>query len=170
MRFGVLGELAVWTDEGDPVDIPGAKVRALLAVLLVHRGEPVPADRLREELWEEPPPDPAAALQTAVSRLRRAPVPVAGCGHGARPCTRTRSGLHLPGWSNKSVRHAYDGKLAILTERMAFSCNNATYPTPHPRSRRHRGNQSPFQNPRSRGRRRPAPGHPGHRRRSRTGL
>ncbi|WP_152487076.1 AfsR/SARP family transcriptional regulator, partial [Nocardiopsis halotolerans] len=72
MRFGVLGELAVWTDGGAPVGVPGAKVRSLLAVLLVYRGEPVTADRLCEELWDAPPPDPAAALQTTVSRLRRA--------------------------------------------------------------------------------------------------
>ncbi|MFI6574843.1 AfsR/SARP family transcriptional regulator [Nocardiopsis sp. NPDC050513] len=72
MRFGVLGQLAVWTDDGTPVTVPGAKVRALLAHLLVHRGSWVSADRLSLDLWEDPPPDPAAALQTAVSRLRRA--------------------------------------------------------------------------------------------------
>lgn len=72
MRFGVLGQLEVWTGADEPVRIPGAKVRALLALLLVHLGGPVSADRLREELWDEPPPDPAGALQTAVSRLRGA--------------------------------------------------------------------------------------------------
>ncbi len=72
MRFGVLGQLQVWTDDGEPVRVPGAKVRALLAFLLVHPGEPVSVDRLREELWNNPPPDPAGALQTAVSRLRGA--------------------------------------------------------------------------------------------------
>ncbi|RNL82100.1 BTAD domain-containing putative transcriptional regulator [Halostreptopolyspora alba] len=73
MRFGVLGPLAVWTNEGHAVSIPGAKVRGLLAHLLVSSGDPVSADRLLEELWHgEPPPDGAAAVQTAVSRLRRA--------------------------------------------------------------------------------------------------
>ncbi|CAL9411807.1 hypothetical protein SUDANB121_01684 [Nocardiopsis dassonvillei] len=72
MRFGVLGPLAVWTDGGASVGVPGAKVRALLALLLVHRGEAVSVDRLVEELWDAPPPDPAAAVQTAVSRLRGA--------------------------------------------------------------------------------------------------
>ncbi|WP_017599567.1 AfsR/SARP family transcriptional regulator, partial [Nocardiopsis lucentensis] len=72
MRFGVLGQLAVWTDDSAPVTVPGAKVRALLAHLLVHREKWVSADRLSLDLWEDPPTAPAAALQTAVSRLRRA--------------------------------------------------------------------------------------------------
>ncbi|RSM87911.1 AfsR family transcriptional regulator [Kibdelosporangium aridum] len=73
MRFGVLGPLAVWTNDGTPVTIPGAKVRALLAVLLVHRGEPVSADRLIDDLWGDTPPRNAqAALQVKVSQLRKA--------------------------------------------------------------------------------------------------
>ncbi|MFF5205922.1 BTAD domain-containing putative transcriptional regulator [Streptosporangium sp. NPDC000396] len=73
MRFGVLGPLAVWTDGGEPVTIPGLKVRALLADLLVHQGRPVSADRLVDDLWgEEPPGNPAGALQVRVSQLRRA--------------------------------------------------------------------------------------------------
>lgn len=55
------------------MSIPGAKVRGLLAHLLVGSGDPVSADRLLEELWHgDPPPDGASAVQTAVSRLRRA--------------------------------------------------------------------------------------------------
>ncbi|MCY9782734.1 tetratricopeptide repeat protein [Nocardiopsis sp. EMB25] len=83
MRFGVLGQLAVWTDEDEPVNVPGAKVRSLLAHLLVHREVWVSADRLGADLWQEPPPDPAAALQTTVSRLRRAL-------EGAEPGYRSR--------------------------------------------------------------------------------
>ncbi|WP_199725811.1 BTAD domain-containing putative transcriptional regulator [Nocardiopsis sp. Huas11] len=72
MRFGVLGQLAVWTGDDEPVRVPGAKVRALLAHLLVHRGTPVSADRLGADLWDEPAHDTSAAVQTAVSRLRGA--------------------------------------------------------------------------------------------------
>ncbi len=73
MRFGVLGPLAVWTDEGAPVAIPGTKVRALLADLLVHAGEPVSADRLIDELWGDAPlANPAGSLQAKISQLRRA--------------------------------------------------------------------------------------------------
>ncbi|MER5646843.1 BTAD domain-containing putative transcriptional regulator [Streptosporangium sp. NPDC002524] len=72
MRFGVLGPLAVWTTSGEPVAIPGLKVRALLADLLAHEGRPVPADRLIDDLWgDDPPGNPAAALSAKVSQLRR---------------------------------------------------------------------------------------------------
>ncbi|MFI8321763.1 BTAD domain-containing putative transcriptional regulator [Streptomyces sp. NPDC085529] len=73
MRFGVLGPLAVWTDDGAEVTVPEAKVRALLACLLTHRGEVVPADRLVDEVWpHDPPARPAGVLQNKVWRLRRA--------------------------------------------------------------------------------------------------
>ncbi|NUR88439.1 MAG: AfsR/SARP family transcriptional regulator, partial [Nonomuraea sp.] len=73
MRFGVLGPLAVWTDAGELVTIPGLKVRALLVDLLVHEGHPVSVDRLVEDLWgAEPPGNPAGALQVRVSQLRKA--------------------------------------------------------------------------------------------------
>ncbi|RCG23956.1 AfsR/SARP family transcriptional regulator [Sphaerisporangium album] len=73
MRFGVLGALAVWTATGDPVTVPGVKVRALLADLLLHDARPVPADRLIDDLWgDRPPGNPAGALSAKVSQLRRA--------------------------------------------------------------------------------------------------
>ncbi|MGV9882744.1 BTAD domain-containing putative transcriptional regulator [Streptomyces sp. NPDC003006] len=73
MRFGVLGPLVVWDSEGELVKVPEAKVRALLVDLLVHEGRPVSADRLIDDLWgDEPPGNPANALQSKVSQLRRA--------------------------------------------------------------------------------------------------
>ncbi|AXB44723.1 BTAD domain-containing putative transcriptional regulator [Amycolatopsis albispora] len=73
MRFGVLGPLAVWTPDGDAVVVPEARVRALLARLLVAPGRVVSADRLVDDLWGNAlPANPAGALQTLVSRLRRA--------------------------------------------------------------------------------------------------
>ncbi|MFF5439839.1 ATP-binding protein [Streptomyces achromogenes] len=72
MRFGVLGPLTVWDDEGVAVRVPEAKVRALLAALLAHDGGPVSADRLIDDLWgDRPPGRPAGALQAKVSQLRR---------------------------------------------------------------------------------------------------
>jgi predicted ATPase/DNA-binding SARP family transcriptional activator len=73
MFFGVLGPVAVWTAGGEPVPVPGVKVRALLAVLLVHQGRPVPAARLIDDLWgENLPGDPAGTLSGKVTQLRRA--------------------------------------------------------------------------------------------------
>ncbi|MET7687251.1 BTAD domain-containing putative transcriptional regulator [Streptomyces sp. NPDC005483] len=72
MRFGVLGPLVVWDDEGETVTVPELKVRALLADLLAHDGKPVSADRLVHDLWGDAPPGkPSGALQAKVSQLRR---------------------------------------------------------------------------------------------------
>ncbi|MEV6780619.1 BTAD domain-containing putative transcriptional regulator [Streptomyces syringium] len=71
-RFGVLGPLLVRDGAGQPVRVPEAKVRALLADLLVHEGRPVSADRLIDDLWAaDLPAHPANALQNKVSQLRR---------------------------------------------------------------------------------------------------
>jgi predicted ATPase/DNA-binding SARP family transcriptional activator len=95
VRFGVLGPLAVWTDRGEPVAVPGRKVRALLADLLVHEGRPVSVDRLVEDLWgEAAPADPAAAVHVRVSQLRRA---LAGAEPGGRAVVVSQApGYALP--------------------------------------------------------------------------
>ncbi|WP_431867664.1 BTAD domain-containing putative transcriptional regulator [Nocardiopsis eucommiae] len=73
MRFGVLGPVAVWTESGDRVTVPGRKVRALLASLILAEGRPVSPSRLIEDIWEgRPPENPGAALHAKVSQLRRA--------------------------------------------------------------------------------------------------
>ncbi|WP_142104391.1 BTAD domain-containing putative transcriptional regulator [Pseudonocardia cypriaca] len=72
MRFGVLGPVAVWADDGSPVRVPERKVRLLLADLLVHEGRPVAVERLVEHLWgPQEPGNPLNTLQTKVSQLRR---------------------------------------------------------------------------------------------------
>ncbi|MGH3214884.1 MAG: AfsR/SARP family transcriptional regulator [Trebonia sp.] len=75
VRVGVLGPLAVTDAAGRPVRIGGQRVRALLAVLALAAGRPVPAYALIERLWPEPddrPVDAVNALQSLVSRLRAA--------------------------------------------------------------------------------------------------
>src|SRR5919112_1968515 len=73
MWFGVLGPLSVATDAGEPVNVPGTKVRVLLADLLANRNRVVSADRLIDDLWgAEPPANAAGALQVRVSQLRKA--------------------------------------------------------------------------------------------------
>ncbi|MFG3496769.1 BTAD domain-containing putative transcriptional regulator [Streptomyces sp. NPDC047886] len=72
MLFGVLGPLTVWGTDGRPVPVPGAKVRTLLARLLVDPGRPVSADRLVDDLWGDALPDhPRNTLQGKASQLRR---------------------------------------------------------------------------------------------------
>jgi DNA-binding SARP family transcriptional activator len=72
MEFRILGPLEVLAG-GSEVSLGGPKPRALLAVLLLHPNEVVPADRLIDELWGEDSPERAsAALRVNVSRLRKA--------------------------------------------------------------------------------------------------
>src|ERR1700730_8855760 len=72
MEFRLLGPLEVLAD--DLMFVPSAqKVRALLAILLLHANELVSADKLIEDLWSgEPPASAAKVLQTYVSQLRKA--------------------------------------------------------------------------------------------------
>jgi DNA-binding SARP family transcriptional activator/ABC-type branched-subunit amino acid transport system substrate-binding protein len=71
-EFRILGPLTVRNERGE-VDLGGRRQRALLALLLLRRGETVSADRLIEELWGGSPPAGAAkTLQVYVSRLRAA--------------------------------------------------------------------------------------------------
>ncbi len=112
MRFGVLGPLAVWTDRGEPVTIPGRKVRALLANLLVHAGQPVSVDRLVEDLWgQAPPADPTAALYVRVSQLRRALA-------NAEPTARDLVVSQAPGYALQVSPEAVDaGRFTTLLQR-----------------------------------------------------
>ena len=55
MEFRILGPVEVW-DAGRQLQIGGAKQRALLAALLLHANEVVPADRLIDEVWGEDAP------------------------------------------------------------------------------------------------------------------
>ena len=71
MEFRILGPLEV-VEDGRAVPVQRRLARALLAYLLLHANEPVPGDRLVDELWGEAAPKTAtASLQNYVSRLRR---------------------------------------------------------------------------------------------------
>ncbi|HEY7075471.1 MAG TPA: BTAD domain-containing putative transcriptional regulator, partial [Solirubrobacteraceae bacterium] len=71
MEFRVLGPVQVSTGAG-AVDLASGKQVALLACLLIGRGEVVSRDRLIEALWAEQPPASAVnSLQVFVHALRR---------------------------------------------------------------------------------------------------
>ena len=78
VEFAVLGPLEV-SSSGVPVEIPGAKERALLAHLVASCGRMVPATDLMRTLWGEDPPRSATkSLQTFVLRLRNVLEPQRG--------------------------------------------------------------------------------------------
>ena len=69
----LLGQLEAVADDGSAIAVRGVKLRSLVAILALHRGEPVSVERLITELWGDAPPgNPTNALQAAVSQLRRA--------------------------------------------------------------------------------------------------
>ena len=71
MEFCVLGRIAVVVD-GRELVLGSTHEAALLADLLVHAGQVVPASRLIDDLWRgRPPPGATATLQTYVKNLRR---------------------------------------------------------------------------------------------------
>jgi DNA-binding SARP family transcriptional activator/class 3 adenylate cyclase len=104
VQFRILGPLEVLADDGRPLVLGGAKQRALLAVLLVHAGQVVSADRLIDELWGENPPETArSVLQVYVANLRKI----------LEPARRTRAASTLlvtqpPGYLLDLGRHAFD--------------------------------------------------------------
>ena len=55
MDFRILGSTEV-LDGTRRVELPAGRGRALLALLILHAGEPVAADRIVDELWGEDPP------------------------------------------------------------------------------------------------------------------
>ena len=71
MEVRLFGELEAVQD-GIAVPVRGTKQRTLLALLALHRGEPVSADRLIDVLWGDgQAANPANALQAQIGQLRR---------------------------------------------------------------------------------------------------
>ena len=71
MDVRLFGQLEA-ADGGVALAVRGAKQRALLALLALHRGEPVSADRLIDALWGDGlAAKPANALQAQIGQLRR---------------------------------------------------------------------------------------------------
>lgn len=72
MEFRILGLMEV-LDGVRRVELPTGRGRSLLALLTLHAGQPVAAERLIDELWgEDPPATAATVVHGLVSRLRKA--------------------------------------------------------------------------------------------------
>ena len=70
MLVRVLGAVSLMVD-GTPLPVRGTRQPALLAALASRAGEVVSVDRLVDLLWQDHPPEnPAAALHSAVFKLR----------------------------------------------------------------------------------------------------
>src|SRR5687768_8721002 len=72
MRVGLLGGLEVFDGQGRAVEVAGAKLRGLLALLALHAGRVVPTEQLIDALWgDDPPAAVRNGLQGLASKLRR---------------------------------------------------------------------------------------------------
>ena len=72
MRFLVLGPLQI-DEDGEEIPLGGQRQRAVLALLLLDAGRPVPIDRIVSEIWPDQPLGRVRdSLYTYVSQLRRA--------------------------------------------------------------------------------------------------
>jgi predicted ATPase/DNA-binding SARP family transcriptional activator len=72
VEYGLLGPFRVLDDEGAEVQPSALKVRTLLALLLLNRGQPVSADKIADTLWGDEPPRSAPNLVHGYVRdLRR---------------------------------------------------------------------------------------------------
>jgi DNA-binding SARP family transcriptional activator len=72
VEFRILGTLEVW-DGGRAHPVTAAKLRLILAALLLRPNRPVSADSLVDLLWGQPAPAAARdTLRSYVMRLRRA--------------------------------------------------------------------------------------------------
>jgi basic membrane lipoprotein Med (substrate-binding protein (PBP1-ABC) superfamily)/DNA-binding SARP family transcriptional activator len=71
MELRALGPLAALRD-GEELDLGAPRQRAVFALLLVHRNDALPADRILEELWGDEAEGKLNALRVYVSRLRDA--------------------------------------------------------------------------------------------------
>ncbi|MBF6349510.1 winged helix-turn-helix domain-containing protein [Nocardia flavorosea] len=72
MQIVLLGPLEIRAEDGGSIEVPGARLRALLIALALEPGRVVPKTTLVDWIWgEQPPADASNALQALVSRLRR---------------------------------------------------------------------------------------------------
>jgi predicted ATPase/DNA-binding SARP family transcriptional activator len=73
VRYAILGTTQAHHDDGTPIDLGGARLRALLTALALTPGRLRTTGALIAEVWDtDPPADGNGALQALVGRLRRA--------------------------------------------------------------------------------------------------
>ncbi|MEU4287320.1 BTAD domain-containing putative transcriptional regulator [Kribbella sp. NPDC026596] len=103
LRISLLGEFTA-SYGGAVLELGGRRQRAVLAVLVLARGEVVPAERLADAVWgEHAPGNTAGALQSYVSHLRRSLQP--GAPARARSAVVVREG---PGYAVRLPPDAVD--------------------------------------------------------------
>ena len=136
MQISILGTFAV-TRYGEVLELGGRKQRAVLAALVLERGETVSTSTLIEIVWgDEPPGQAEASLQAYISKLcggcsnrtgRHVRTPpcwslVPGATHSTwPPSTSTRNGSALVATAREAQRASGTaGALAAYDEALAM--------------------------------------------------
>src|SRR3954467_8324633 len=89
VRYRILGTTQARRPDGTPVQVGGARLRALLTVLALRAGRTVPVSLLLDEVWDgDPPADAPGALPPPPMRRARSRRWSGGC---AGPSARTPS-------------------------------------------------------------------------------
>lgn len=97
MRFLVLGPFRVQRGSGDAVDLSAPRAVSLLTILLLARGDVVPADRIFEYLWPDRTRQAQSrALRYQVWRVRDALEPDRPSRAGGSVIITEGSGYRLP--------------------------------------------------------------------------
>ncbi len=95
VRFAVLGPVRAWRD-GNDIDLGAPQQRTLLALLLVHGGQPVSLSAIVEAMWGEDPPHSAVnTVHRSVGLLRRALQPELASRDPGRWLIRAAGGYQL---------------------------------------------------------------------------
>lgn len=72
MRIAVLGPVRIFDDDGQPIEIAGARLLMLLARLALSAGRVVPSEILIDDIWGSRSAGTPNTLHALVHRLRRA--------------------------------------------------------------------------------------------------
>ncbi|MFD8481381.1 winged helix-turn-helix domain-containing protein [Kitasatospora sp. NPDC059673] len=101
----MLGPLHVVRDDGPAPGLGGTRLRLLLIRLSLDPGRVVTRERLVDDLWgDTPPAEPAGAVQSLVSRLRRT-LGTDRTAIGSHPpdtCSTCPAATSTPGTSNSA--------------------------------------------------------------------
>jgi hypothetical protein len=113
LRIRILGTLDAWDGDAE-VELGGRRQRGVLAVLLLARGEIVPAERIADCLWgDDLPANAGGAVQSYVSHLRRRLQP-----DGA---PRARGSVIVSAGSGYALRPVMPGVPEPIAGRMTLS-------------------------------------------------
>ena len=126
MDFQILGPLEVRSERG-AVALEGLKPRAVLAVLLLHAGEAVSAERLALALWGEEAPAERSrpsrcmslgcARRSATARWSRRRRRVTGCGCAPASSTPTASRARAGAGERSPAGDAAASRAIVLARR-----------------------------------------------------